>query len=300
MKPSPRIFVSVMQDNHPKATPASLQVKQRIYDELNTRGFEIEEFFFRGLVTNVTWTIEEVEKILRRCQGAIIFGVSKWRFSFDNGEEWKCPSDYIHIEGAIAETKNLPTFVIKEAGVLDEGILYSGAGFRLTTIQPDGREVLNNDRTFWDVFDNWAKQVQKRRHVFLGYSGGATSTAVAIRDFLEKQGVRVIDWKRDFRTATTIMQQIEEAESSCIGGIFLFTRDDELVGEPNLAAPRDNVIFEAGYFIHAKGQEQVLIILEKGAKLPADIGGTIYLPLDDRHNIQPIQDKILDFINQNL
>jgi hypothetical protein len=300
MKPSPRIFVSVMQDNHSLATPEAIQVKKRIYSELKLLDFEIEEFFVSGLATNITWTIAEVEKLLRRCQGAIFFGFGKWLFSMDNGSVFKFPSGYLHLEAGIATTKNIPSFVIKEAGVMEEGLFYNGGGLRITTIRPDGSDVLNGDPIFWNAFHQWAEHVKQRSHIFLGYSGGATSTAIAIRDFLEAHQVRVIDWKRDFQSATTIMEQIELAEKSCIGGIFLFTKDDKLAGKKNLAAPRDNVIFEAGYFVHAKGLGQVLIILENGAKLPADIGGTIYLPLEDRNNIQPIQDKILAFIHQNL
>lgn len=59
-------------------------------------------------------------------------------------------------------------------------------------------------------------------------------------------------------------------------GIFLFTKDNPLVGiDENQASPRDNVVFEAGYFMHAKGKERTLIIREEGTKMPADLGGNI-------------------------
>ena len=82
-------------------------------------------------------------------------------------------------------------------------------------------------------------------------------------------------------------------------GVFLFTRDDELAGEDESkkAAPRDNVIFETGYFISAKGKRNVLIIRESGAKMPADLGGVIYLSLSDRNNIDSVKPGIEQFIN---
>jgi predicted nucleotide-binding protein len=47
-----------------------------------------------------------------------------------------------------------------------------------------------------------------------------------------------------------------------------------VTGAPeNRAVPRDNVLFEAGYFIQAKGKDRVLIVREAGAKMPADLGG---------------------------
>jgi len=100
----------------------------------------------------------------------------------------------------------------------------------------------------------------------------------------------VLDWACDFDPATTILRQIEEASRRCGAGIFLFTNDDALSGKGGRgrAVPRDNVVFEAGFFSALKGKSRVLIVLEKGAKMPADLGGDIYASLDDKNNIQPI------------
>ena len=54
------------------------------------------------------------------------------------------------------------------------------------------------------------------------------------------------------------------------------------------AVPRDNVVFEAGYFTSAKGKDHVLIIRETGAKMPADLGGDIFASLQDKSKIAPI------------
>ena len=63
-----------------------------------------------------------------------------------------------------------------------------------------------------------------------------------------------------------------------------------------VAAPRDNVVFEAGYFIGVKGKRNVLIIRESGSKMPADLGGDIYAPLPDRASIAPIERTIEAFV----
>jgi predicted nucleotide-binding protein len=81
---------------------------------------------------------------------------------------------------------------------------------------------------------------------------------------------------------------------------MLLTRDDELAGNSALAVPRDNVIFEMGMFMEAKGRERVLVVLEEGAKLPADIGGGIYLSLKDRSDISPIHSGLLSFIRSRI
>ena len=90
----------------------------------------------------------------------------------------------------------------------------------------------------------------------------------------------MLDWTKGFKAGESILDQIETASSNCSSGIFLFTKDDTLEGGDDAAAPRDNVIFEAGYFINSKGKDRVLIIVEKGAKMPADIGGDIYISLE--------------------
>jgi predicted nucleotide-binding protein len=73
-----------------------------------------------------------------------------------------------------------------------------------------------------------------------------------------------------------------------------------LEGDESKAAPRDNVVFEAGYFAAAKGRDRVLIIREYGAKMPADLGGNIYLSLPDRNDTRLIESSIRDFVNRRL
>ena len=79
---------------------------------------------------------------------------------------------------------------------------------------------------------------------------------------------------------------------------FLFTRDDDLVdtGQAEIAVPRDNVVFEAGYFIGLKGKRNVLIVRESGSKMPADLGGDIYAALQDRTNTAPIERMLAAFM----
>jgi predicted nucleotide-binding protein len=86
-----------------------------------------------------------------------------------------------------------------------------------------------------------------------------------------------------------ILDQIEQAAARSVGGIFLFTNDDDLAdpGPEPKAVPRDNVVFEAGYFIGLKGKRNVLIVREHGSKMPADLGGDIYAPLSNRADIKP-------------
>lgn len=110
----------------------------------------------------------------------------------------------------------------------------------------------------------------------------------------------VLDWA-DFSASGNILDEIERASRISSAGIFLFTQDDVLE-EPkgDRAAPRDNVVFEAGYFTQSKGRERVLIIREDGVKMPADVGGNIYLPLASRKDISPIETQLRSFVEKRL
>jgi predicted nucleotide-binding protein len=159
-------------------------------------------------------------------------------------------------------------------------------------------------KTFRVPFGFWKDQLDKRRDIFLGYCGSSKTTAGKLKQFLQNDlGVRVLDWMTDFSPARSILEQITEAASRCSAGIFLFTQDDPLKdGNRKKAVPRDNVVFEAGYFINAKGKDHVLIILEKNAKMPADLGGDIYASLEEikdkrKPNIASVKGTIRDFVN---
>jgi predicted nucleotide-binding protein len=58
--------------------------------------------------------------------------------------------------------------------------------------------------------------------------------------------------------------------------------------------------FEAGYFVNSKGNDRVLIIREEGAKMPADLGGNIYVHLADRKNTAAIESTLRDFFERRL
>jgi hypothetical protein len=143
--------------------------------------------------------------------------------------------------------------------------------------------------------------LKERRDVFFGYSSSSETTAAAIKRYLLSVGARVLDWLTDFFPGRTILDQIEQAAARSIGGILLFTKDDDLKNEgPTadvVAVPRDNVVFKAGYFIGLKGKHNVLIIREAGSKMPADLGGDIYASLSDKASIKPIERTLAAFLD---
>ncbi len=60
------------------------------------------------------------------------------------------------------------------------------------------------------------------------------------------------------------------------------------------------MIFEAGYFVNAKGKERTLIIRENGAKMPSDLGGNIYLRLGSDRNVAVLHEQLRKFLADRL
>jgi predicted nucleotide-binding protein len=123
---------------------------------------------------------------------------------------------------------------------------------------------------------------------------------------LEGKGFSVLDWARDFRPAgATILEEIERAANRCRCAVFLFTKDDELEKYAQAkasfnAVPRDNVLLEAGYFTQARGKERVAIVREQGAKMPADLGGIIYLSLENKNQLLTVKRRLVTFLTQDV
>ena len=299
MNLKPRIFISSPMDA--SLTTTQRAIKGAIIRKIISSGFEPQEFYVSGLPLRQAWDFENAEQIMRRCQGAIIFAFGKWEVIMPNNTLVILPTEYNHYEGALALALDKETLIIKEDVVASRGIAYNGGGHHILSIPQNAKPAWVNSNKFKAQFNDWIKSIQDRPHVFFGYAGKASDTANRIIKYLNSIGVRVRDWQIDFQPAGTILDEIEESAKKALAGIFLFTKDDDfLVGDEVNAAPRDNVVFEAGYFMHAVGKERTLIIREKDTKMPADVGGTIYLELKSRKNTSSIETALRKFIEDQI
>ena len=210
------------------------------------------------------------------------------------------PTVWNHFEGAFAVAMRKEILVITEENVAQDGITWGGSGQIILYAPSDaGPEWLDRPNPALHI-EAWTEAVKRTHDVFLAYSSKARDVANDISKFLSSKGVTIRDWELDFAPGATILTELNEATRGCLGAIMLLTKDDEFMGEENYAAPRDNVIFEMGLFMEAKGRERVLVVRERGAKMPADIGGGIYASLDDRKNISTIHTKLLDFVEKRI
>jgi Predicted nucleotide-binding protein containing TIR-like domain len=299
MTPAYRIYLSAPADSN--LSQAQLDVKKSIIRVIEQEGFEPQEFFRSGIPKTMAWSFENVETVMSRCQGVAILAFARWLAASAKDEDSRqsiyLPSEYNHFEGALAFARRLPRLVITDERVRTAGITLLSEG--PVIFWPEGvGAVGTSEARFREQLDSWAHQIRSRPDVFLGYCGEARSTASELTLFIEREvGLRVQNYAMDFSAGPTIYEQIEAAARSCACGIFLFTKDDPLEGTDG-AAPRDNVVFEAGYFFRANGRERVAVIREEGAKMPADLGGNVYIDLKDRGDIAPIHSQLRRFLER--
>lgn len=296
MIPKPRIYISTPFDK--VLQPGMLKIKKEILRAIEAEGMDLQEFMVSGLPQQTPFSFESANQLMSRCQGAVILGFARWEWTVSSNQVVRMPTEYNHIEGALAIAHQVPLLILAEEGVMNRGIVWMGGGHLVTPMPVDQQ----TKQDFRQRFEQWCNVVKSRPRVFLGYCGQAKATADAITLYLEHAlGVSVRNYAFDFHQAVSILDEIERAARDCMCGIFLFTSDDVLAASTqDKAAPRDNVVFEAGYFMHAKGIERTLIIREEGAKMPADVGGNIYVSLKDRKDISTIQEQLRRFLEDCL
>lgn len=97
---------------------------------------------------------------------------------------------------------------------------------------------------------------------------------------VEKQGLEAIILSEQANQGKTIIEKIEE-NADVDAAICLFTGDDYgrakgTEAEENKLRARQNVVFEAGYFMGKLGRENVIIVADKNLELPSDMQGVVY------------------------
>jgi hypothetical protein len=299
-----RIFISLPADEW--LTDAENETKWKIVAAIERLGYTTEIFLDpRGpysqkrpsLAGARAWNAAGCEAVMRRCDGCVLLGFHRWQIQGKQGTA-QLATDYNHYEGAIAHTLGLPLLSLVQDGVSRRVVFAPDYKGYVGTIPKKPTPEWLKTPDFRVPFGYWREALKERRDLFLGYCGSSKALAQTIKQHLTSDlGLDVLDWMTDFGPATSILHQIEEAARRCGAGIFLFTRDDPLAGNkgPDRAVPRDNVVFEAGYFCSLKGKSNVLIVLEEDTKMPADLGGDIYASLPDKKSIVPIKATLLKF-----
>lgn len=295
--PKRRVFVSVSSNRN--LDDRRKELKAAILERLRGEDLDPQVFFESGEPETLAWSFENVDLVMRKCVGAIVIGFPRWTSS-GHPPSVRLVGDYNHYEGAVALSYHLPTLLLAEHGVENRGIVWTGGGKLITFIPEDAQTNWIDEAEFRKRFRAWADEVGSRKDIFLGYCSQNAGTAALIENYLIRKGATVLNYTMDFQSGASILNEIENASACCSSGIFLFGENDPLEGSDVSAAPRDNVVFEAGYFMSSKGPNRCLIIRQGNAKIPADLGGAIYLHLKSPDDITPIETRLTRFLNENL
>src|SRR5688572_7180536 len=116
--------------------------------------------------------------------------------------------------------------------------------------------------------------------IFLGSSGKQAKLLQALTRGLEDVA-HVEPWTTSFHPGTTTLERLLQLTREVDFAAFAFARDDWTThgasgsppAESGQAAPRDNVVFEAGLFGGTLGMHRTFILHANGAKLPSDLLG---------------------------
>ena len=292
-----RVFISSTANK--RLDERRRRLKTAILTKLRGAGYEPQEFWESGIPENLAWSFENVDRVMQKCVGAVVFGFPRWTIS-EPSYETRLVGEYNHYEGAVALTHGLPVLLLAEQGVENRGVVWTGGGKTITYVPEDADEAWVIEADFTKRFNAWLRELGARKDVFLGYCSKSAGTAAQIQLRLEKLGASVLNWAMDFRAGGSILSEIENARAACTCGVFLFSEDDPLEGTTGGAAPRDNVVFEAGYFMSSKGPERCLIVRHGEAKMPADVGGAIYVHLSKTADVSSIEGRLSDFLTRNL
>lgn len=170
----------------------------------------------------------------------------------------------------LKETKFMPTAYTSDSYVVKkckEGLVATKLIFQTYLSEMDEENVVEMKAPHKATFD--------RIFIVHGHDG---ELKLAVARLVEKQGLQAIILSEQANQGKTIIEKFEE-NSDVSGAICLFTSDDlgrAKADANDLPRARQNVVFEAGYFMGKLSRSRVVIVAEHGVELPSDMQGIVY------------------------
>lgn len=127
--------------------------------------------------------------------------------------------------------------------------------------------------------NSWVEKKYDKVFIVHGHDNALKQEVARI---IEKQGLEAIILSEQANQGKTIIEKIEE-NADVGAAICLFTGDDygraKDATSENLRA-RQNVVFEAGYFMGKLGRGNVILIASPDIEIPSDLQGVVYTNKD--------------------
>lgn len=135
-------------------------------------------------------------------------------------------------------------------------------------------------------FDDAAmrEQLPQNNSVFLVH-GQDEGLKQAVARFLEKIGIKPVILHEQINSGMTIIEKFEDFAKRAGFAVILMTPDD--YGYPKdqedkkKARPRQNVLFELGYFLAKLSRNKILVLTKGELELLSDFSGVVYEPIDN-------------------
>lgn len=139
-----------------------------------------------------------------------------------------------------------------------------------------------------------------RPSVFLASAGKAERVASELSSAIEVLGLDVIHWPRDFHTSRPILEEIRLAAFIAKYAVILLTPDDRVLDESERWRPRENVLFEMGYFMNALGADRVAVVVNSATAVPSDYGGFRHLVLSSDQPVRSLVPELRRFFAEDI
>ena len=237
---------------------------------------------------------EEVDPLLAKCVTAESPEFKAWKMKAENTLE----KSYGVQSKELYKFKNIiffPRYVYAtqsdEVDQCAKGLKEAKAYFEvyLEEIEDDcaenaSSEVSGMSKNISDEVTSAIKNVNsaRKKKIFIVH-GHDDALKQEVARIIEKQGLEAIILSEQANGGKTIIEKIEE-NADVGAAICLFTKDDygraKDASEDKLRA-RQNVVFEAGYFMGKLGRGNVIIVADKDLELPSDMQGVVYTDAGD-------------------
>ena len=118
--------------------------------------------------------------------------------------------------------------------------------------------------------------------MFIGSSTEAKNYAKALKTIIQREGHEVLLWSDAFPAGATFIEALEKSVTWSDSALFIASADDFGVSRGKKSrTPRDNVLFEYGFFAsrHGRGRVALATLENETPKLPSDLSGVTHLLL---------------------
>jgi CRP/FNR family transcriptional regulator, cyclic AMP receptor protein len=131
--------------------------------------------------------------------------------------------------------------------------------------------------------------------VFIGSSKESLNVAREIQALFAHDNLVPRPWTDGFRPSATNIENLEREQKGADFAILVLAADDVIESrEAAQHAPRDNVVWEHGFFTGGLGRERVFIVMPRhqDLKLPSDWAGLTVLDYDPRGNQYDLSSRL--------